>query len=49
MDMSDKTEKDNLALIGFWDKAFSLLEAQKSEALKQAAGELSVTENQKRM
>jgi len=31
------TMKDNQALIGFWDKAFSLSEEQKAEARKQAA------------
>ena len=37
MNMSDKTEKDNQALIGFWDKAFTLSEEQQTEARKQAA------------
>lgn len=37
--MLNKTETDNQALIGFWDKALSLSEEQQTEARKQAAGD----------
>ena len=37
--MLKHTEKDNQTLIGFWDKAFSLSEEHKAEAMKQAMGD----------